>query len=86
MNSKMVDLIATDPPFNKGRNFYATPDSVAKEASFQDRWSWKKDAHQEWIDKITDDFPKVMDMIGGAISYDMEFRVWGHKSIEVTEQ
>ena len=25
MNSESVDLIATDPPFNKGRDFHATP-------------------------------------------------------------
>ena len=26
MNSETVDLIATDPPFNKGKDFHATPD------------------------------------------------------------
>ena len=25
MDSETVDLIATDPPFNKGRDFHATP-------------------------------------------------------------
>ena len=29
MNSETVDLIATDPPFNKGRDFHATPGSLA---------------------------------------------------------
>ena len=43
MNSESVDLIATDPPFNKSRDFHATPDSLAAGASFQDRWSWEKD-------------------------------------------
>ena len=38
MNSETIDLIATDPPFNKGRNFHPTPDSLATGASFQDRW------------------------------------------------
>ena len=33
VNSESVDLIATDPPFNKGWNFHATPDSLAKGAS-----------------------------------------------------
>ncbi|MYG40070.1 MAG: hypothetical protein F4201_04520 [Nitrospira sp. SB0677_bin_15] len=66
MNSESVDLIATDPPFNKGRDFHATPDSLADGASFQDRWSWDKDVHQEWVDKITDDFPKVMNVIQGS--------------------
>ena len=35
MNSESVDLIATDPPFNKGRDFHAMPDSLAKGAKFQ---------------------------------------------------
>ncbi len=68
MNTDTVDLIATDPPFNKGRDFHATPDSLAKGASFQDRWSWEKDVHQEWIDQITDDFPDVMNVIEGSRS------------------
>ena len=29
MNSETVHLIATDPPFNKNRDFHATPDSLA---------------------------------------------------------
>ncbi len=66
MNSESVDLIATDPPFNKGRDFHATPDSLASGASFQDRWSWEKDVHDEWVDQITDDFPKVMNVINGS--------------------
>ena len=37
LNSESVHLIATDPPFNKGRDFHATPDSLASGAKFQDR-------------------------------------------------
>ena len=66
MNSESVDLIATDPPFNKGRDFHATPDSLASGAKFQDRWSWEKDVHQEWVDQITDDHPKLMEAIDSA--------------------
>ena len=70
MNTGTVDLIATDPPFNKGRDFHATPDSLASGASFQDRWSWQKDVHPEWVDQITDDFPDVMNVIEGSrLSY-----------------
>ena len=68
MNSESVDLIATDPPFNKGRDFHATPDSLAAGAKFQDRWSWEDDVHDEWVDKITDDFPHVMNVIRGSRS------------------
>lgn len=55
MNSNSVDLIATDPPFNKGKDFHATPDSLAKGASFQDRWSWERDVHEAWLDEIKND-------------------------------
>ncbi len=40
MNSGTVDLIATDPPFNKSRDFHATPDKLAAGAKFEDRWCW----------------------------------------------
>ncbi len=70
MNSNTVDLIATDPPFNKGKDFHSTPDSLAEGASFQDRWSWEKDVHEEWVDQITDDHPNVMNVIEGSrLSY-----------------
>ena len=66
MNSESVDLIATDPPFNKGRDFHATPDSLAAGAKFQDRWSWERDVHQDWADQITDDYPRLMEAIESA--------------------
>ena len=66
MNSESVDLIATDPPFNKGRDFHATPDSLAAGAKFQDRWSWERDVHEEWTDQITDDYPTLMEAIESA--------------------
>ena len=63
MNSESVDLIATDPPFNKGRDFHATPDSLAKGARFQDRWSWEADVHPDWVDSIKDDQPALYELI-----------------------
>ena len=66
MNSESVDLIATDPPFNKGKDFHATPDSLAAGAKFQDRWAWERDVHQEWTDQITDDYPRLMEAIESA--------------------
>ena len=66
INSECVDLIATDPPFNKGRDFHATPDSLAAGAKFQDRWSWADDVEGEWVDRITDDWPNVMTVINGT--------------------
>ena len=68
MNSESVDLIATDPPFNKGRDFHATPDSLASGAKFQDRWSWERDVHQEWVDQIKDDYPRLLEAIESALN------------------
>ena len=66
INSETVDLIATDPPFNKNRDFHATPDSLAAGAKFQDRWAWERDVHQDWVDQITDDYPRLMEAIESA--------------------
>ncbi len=63
MNSETVHLIATDPPFNKGKDFHATPDSLADGAGFADRWSWDRDVHEEWVDQIQDDWPAVYAVI-----------------------
>lgn len=66
INSGCVDLIATDPPFNKSRDFHATPDSLARGAKFEDRWSWDKDIHPDWVDAIKDDWPAVWAVIEAA--------------------
>ena len=66
MNSDSVDLIATDPPFNKGKDFHATPDSLAAGARFQDRWTWEEDVHQEWVEQLADDHPRLLSVIDSA--------------------
>ena len=63
MNSGTVNLIATDPPFNKNKDFHATPDSLASGARFIDRWAWNRDVHEEWVDAIKDDWPGVWQAI-----------------------
>ena len=66
MNSETVHLIATDPPFNKNKDFHATPDSLARGARFSDRWSWERDVHEDWVDSIKDDWPAVWSVIETA--------------------
>ena len=66
INSESIDLVATDPPFNKGKDFHATPDSLAAGASFHDRWSWERDVEGEWEDAIKDDWPAVQRVIESA--------------------
>ena len=65
MNSESVHLIATDPPFNKKRDFHTTSDSLVSGASFQDRWSWDDDVHGQWVAQIAEDFPKVENVVQG---------------------
>ena len=66
MDSETVDLIATDPPFKKGKDFHATPDSLASGAKFQDRWSWERDVQPAWLEQIKDDWPAVWEVIDAA--------------------
>ena len=66
MNSGTVNLIATDPPFNKSRDFHATPDSLAVGAKFEDRWSWRDDIHDDWLIAIQRDEPEVWQVIATA--------------------
>ena len=63
LNSETIDLIATDQPFKKGKDFHATPDSLAAGASFSDRWSWKDDIHLHWLNNLDKDHPEVMEVI-----------------------
>ena len=80
INSGTIHLIATDPPFNKNRDFHATPDSLASGARFQDRWRWEDDVHEEWIDSIKDDWSAawaVIEMSRQAYGDDMgAFLCW----------
>ena len=74
MNSETVHLIATDPPFNKNKDFHAAPDSLAAGAAFQDRWSWIDDIHDNWLIQIQQDEPEVWSVITAAkmaYGYDM---------------
>ena len=66
MDSGTVHLIATDPPFNKNRDFHATPDSLARGAQFQDRWSWQDDLHDDWLVAIQRDEPEVWQVVTAA--------------------
>ena len=64
MNGETVDLIATDPPFNKKRN------RAASAGKYEDAWRWADDpffrkerpdqwlwqpVHRIWLDQIRDE-------------------------------
>lgn len=67
MDSETVDLIATDPPFNKSRDFHVTPALLkGQKIGFKDRWAWDRDVHQEWVDEIQDTWPASWKVINSA--------------------
>lgn len=41
MPDNCIDLIATDPPFNSGRNYCINFDSKSQQQAFIDTWSWE---------------------------------------------
>ncbi|MCY4191117.1 MAG: DNA methyltransferase [Rhodospirillaceae bacterium] len=65
MNSKSVDCIATDPPFNAKRVFNAPLGSRSAEQRFDDRWRWDE-VTDEWQDLIASDHPAIKEIIEAA--------------------
>lgn len=62
MNSNCIDLIATDPPFNTGRNRSSTAGSYEDNwkwlkhgESPPDQWSWESAVHEHWLEEVKDD-------------------------------
>ena len=66
INSESVNLIATDPPFNKNKDFHAIANSRAAGARFNDRWDWDDDVLPEWQDSLKDDKPETWHFINGV--------------------
>ena len=57
-----IHLIATDPPFNKNRDFY----SADRRAGFRDKWSWDADVEPDWIEFIRAEAPALWAVIDTA--------------------
>ncbi len=57
-----IHLVATDPPFNKNRDFYA-PGSGA---GFSDKWSWQADVQPGWTDLMRAEHPAIYALIDTA--------------------
>ena len=54
IDSKSVDLIATDPPFNKGKRAWEGRTTTGDDLKFKDVWSWDDDVQTEWWESIQD--------------------------------
>ena len=60
MDSDTIDLIVTDPPFNKCKAFEDL------NGRYEDTWSWEEDIHDDWIDSIKDTYPTLWLSIDNA--------------------
>jgi len=58
INSESIDLIATDPPFNKGVRAFEGITKAGETVSYKDVWTWG-DVQQEWVEKIKEDHPAL---------------------------
>ena len=70
IDSESIDLIATDPPFNKGVKAFegvvtAGTDKQGKEVSYKDVWTWG-DVQADWTESIRQDHPNLYAVIQGA--------------------
>ena len=73
INTGTINLIYADPPFNKNRDFYSDPESLAGGGGFVDRWRWDEDVHDDWVNTIKTDWPGVHAIIEAAkIAYGMD--------------
>lgn len=65
MNSETVDLIATDPPFNKGVKAFEGITAAGENISYSDVWTWG-DVQIEWTNDILADHPNLHSVIQAA--------------------
>ncbi|KAK3584200.1 hypothetical protein CHS0354_035281 [Potamilus streckersoni] len=62
MNSRSVDLIYLDPPFNSKRMYSAPIGSKSAGASFKDMWTWQ-DVNESYLDKLVERYPALVSFI-----------------------
>ena len=65
INSESVDLIATDPPFNKGVKAFEGITRAGENVSYKDVWSWS-DVQAEWTAAIFNEHPALYSVIQAA--------------------
>ena len=65
INSESVDLIATDPPFNKGVKAFEGITKAGENVSYTDVWTWG-DVQAEWTNEILGNHPALYSVIQAA--------------------
>ena len=58
IDSESVDLIATDPPFNKGVKAFEGITAAGENIEYKDVWTWS-DVQAEWTNEILGDHPAL---------------------------
>ena len=65
INSESIDLVATDPPFNKGVKAFEGITKAGDNVSYKDVWTWG-DVQAEWTDEILGNHPALYSVIQAA--------------------
>jgi len=63
LDSDSIDLIATDPPFNKGVPAFKGTTRAGKGVEFKDVWNWDEDVHVNWINDLRQRRPSLFNVI-----------------------
>ena len=63
LDSKSVDLIATDPPFNKGMPAFEGTTKAGVNVEFKDVWNWDDDVHTDWTNALSKKHPSLYNVI-----------------------
>ena len=65
IDSESIDLIATDPPFNKGVKAFEGITAAGENVSYSDVWTWG-DVQTEWTNQILGEHPALYSLIQAA--------------------
>ena len=63
LDSDSIDLIATDPPFNKGVPAFKGKTKAGQGVEFKDVWNWIEDVHDGWMEQISKRHPTLSNVI-----------------------
>ena len=63
LDSDSIDLIATDPPFNKGVPAFTGTTKAGQDVEFKDVWNWDEDVHVNWINDLRRRHPSLFNVI-----------------------
>ena len=66
LDSDSIDLIATDPPFNKGVPAFTGTTKAGQNVEFKDVWNWDEDVHVDWLNEMSKRHPTLANVIHTA--------------------